>query len=278
MIAPNAILLIVWTYWPFIRSFYLSMTNWNPLIPKVRFIGLKNYTDILTDPLFWQIARNTLILALGTVSIGLVISLGLAVLLNQQLTGRTIWRFVYFSPHITTSTAIALVWASILDAQYGVVATLKSLTGLPLINPLTSPTWVLLGLTIVSVWKGIGFSTVVFLAALQGVDKNLKEAAQIDGANDWQVFRNVTFPGISPIVYFLAVVGIMGAIKTFDIVNVMTDGGTANASNVFVFEIYREAFEYLSMGRASALAVIMLFIIVALTLLQNWGKQRWVNY
>src|SRR5690606_5760179 len=127
-------------------------------------------------------------------------------------------------------------------------------------------------------WKGLGFSMVVFLAALQGVDRALLEAAAIDGANGWQRFWHVTFPAISPVTYFLVVVGVMGAIKTFDLVAVMTGGGPAGASNMYVYQIYREAFDYLRMGMASALAVIMFVLILALTYFQAMLKRRWVSY
>ena len=278
LIAPNLLLLAIWTYWPFLQSLFLSMTDWNPLKPTWKFVGVDNYVKLLTSPLFWQITRNTLLFALGTVVIGLSVALALAVLLNQQLAGRAFWRFVYFSPHITTSAAMALVWSSMYDPQYGILASLTEWWGIELPNVLASPVWVLPALMLVAIWKGLGFSTVVFLAALQGVDRSLKEAAAIDGASGWQTFRHVVFPAISPITNFLVVVGLMGAIKTFDLVAVMTGGGPANASNLYVYQIYQEAFDYLRMGMASALAVIMLAVIITLTLLQNWGKSRWVNY
>jgi sn-glycerol 3-phosphate transport system permease protein len=278
LIAPNLILLAMWTYWPFFHAFFLSMTNWNPLTPTWKFVGIDNYVKLLTNPLFWQITRNTLLFAVGTVGIGLSISLGLALLLNQPLSGLPIWRFVYFSPHITTSAAIALVWSSIYDPQTGVLASLSVWLNTKIPNPLLSPIWVLPAVMLVAIWKGLGFSTVVFLAGLQNVDKTLKEAAAIDGANAWQVFRYVTFPALSPITNFLVVIGLMNAIKTFDIIAVMTGGGPANASNLYVYQIYKEAFDFLRMGMASALAIIMLVIIVTLTLIQNWGKSRWVSY
>jgi sn-glycerol 3-phosphate transport system permease protein len=278
LVAPNLILLAMWTYWPFLQSLYLSLTNWNPLNPNIRFVGIDNYVRLLSTPLFWQITRNSLIFAMGTVSVGLSIALGLALLLNQQLVGRPLWRFVYFSPHVTTSAAIALVWSAIYDPQYGVLSSIGALFGLRLPSLLGSTIWVLPALMLVAIWKGLGFSTVIFLAALQGVDKTLKEAAAIDGAGSWQQFRHVTFPAISPITNFLIIVGILNAVKTFDLIAVMTGGGPANASNMYVYQIYQEAFVFLRMGMASALAVVMLVLITALTLLQNWFKERWVNY
>ena len=278
LVSPNLILLGIWTYWPFIQSFYLSLTDWNPLKPNSKFVAFDNYRKLLASSDFWQITRNTLIFAAGTVTIGLALALALAVLLNQKLAGRSLWRFIYFSPHITTTAAIALVWSAMYAPDYGVFAALLSAVGVTFPNVLASPAWVLPALMLVAIWKGLGFSMVVFLAALQGVDRALLEAAAIDGANGWQRFWHVTFPAISPVTYFLVVVGVMGAIKTFDLVAVMTGGGPAGASNMYVYQIYREAFDYLRMGMASALAVIMFVLILALTYFQAMLKRRWVSY
>ena len=275
---PNLSLLAIWTYWPFIHSFYLSMTNWNLLKPTWDMIGADNYIKLLKSPEFWQITRNTLIFSFGTVALGLVISLALAVALNQWLAGRGFWRLVVFSPHITTSAAMALVWISMYDPKHGIFAAVFSWLGLRFPNVLASPTWVLPAIMLVAIWKGLGFNTVVLLAGLQGVDSTLKEAAAIDGANAWQVFRNVSFPAITPILYFLTITGLMAAVRTFDIVSVMTGGGPANRSNLYVYQIYREAFGFQRMGVASALAVIMFVIVMSFTYLQTRYKERWVNY
>jgi ABC-type sugar transport system permease subunit len=277
-ILPNLSLLALWTFWPFFHSVYLSLTNWNLLQPTWELVGLENYARIMRSPEFWQITRNTLIFAFGTVGIGLSIALGLAVLLNQWLAGRGFWRLIIFSPHITTSAAMALVWISMYDSRHGVFATVFAWFGAQFPNVLSSPTLVLPALMLVAIWKGLGFSTVILLAGLQGVDPARKEAAAIDGANAWQTFWHVSFPAITPIFYFLTITGLMGAIKTFDIVYVMTGGGPANSSNMYVHQIYREAFGFQRMGFASALAVIMFVLIMVFTFIQTRYKDRWVNY
>jgi len=277
-ILPNMVLLIIWTWWPFFHSLYLSLTNWNLLRPEYDIVWLRNYVELARSPEFWQITRNSLLFSVGTVFVRLAISLGLAVLLNQWLIGRGLWRLIIFSPHITTSAAMALVWSAMYDPEYGPFAAVLSLLGLKFPNVLASRTWVLPALMLVAIWKGLGFSTIIFLAALQGVDRSLKEAAAIDGANAWQSFWNVSFPAISPITYFLTVTGLIGAIQTFDIISVMTGGGPSNASNMYVYQIYREAFAYQRMGFASALAVIMFIILMILTYVQTRLKERWVNY
>lgn len=277
-VLPNLTLLAIWTLWPFFHSVYLSLTNWNLLRPEYKLVGLQNYVNLFQSPEFWQIARNTLTFAVGVVTLGLGLALALAMLLNQKLFARPFWRFVVFSPHITTSAAMALVWMSMYDPKHGAFAAVAGWFGLTFPSVFASTTLVLPALMLVAIWKGLGFNTIVLLAALQGVDRTQQEAAAIDGANGWQTFRHVTFPAITPIVFFLTVTGLMSAIQTFDLVSVMTGGGPANASNMFVYQIYREAFRYQRMGYASALAVIMFVLIMSFTYFQVRFKDRWVNY
>jgi sn-glycerol 3-phosphate transport system permease protein len=278
LILPNMILLVIWTFWPFFYSMYLSVTNWNLLRPEYDIVWLNNYVGLFKSPEFWQIARNTVIFATGTVVIGLVLSLALALLLNQWLVARGFWRLVIFSPHITTTAAMALVWSAMYSFKYGIFANLFNLVGMDFPNVLTDTKLVLPAVMLVAIWKSLGFSTVVFLAALQGVDQSLKEAAAIDGANSWHIFWHVTFPSISPITYFLIITGMMAAFKSFDIVAVMTGGGPSNSSNLLVYQIYREAFGYQRFGYASALAVVLFVALMIITYLQTRYKGRWVSY
>jgi ABC-type sugar transport system permease subunit len=277
-IFPNMALLAIWTFWPFFYSVYLSFTDWNILKPDRNIVGLSNYVNLFHSHEFWQITRNTLIFSFGTVAAGLVISLGLAVLLNQALRARGLWRLIIFSPYITTSAAMALVWSAMYAPRFGIFANLFDMFGFKFPNVLSDTRYVLPALMLVAIWKGTGFSSVIFLAALQSVDRSLKEAAAIDGANAWQSFWHITFPAISPITYFLSIIGLMGAFKTFDIVAVMTGGGPANASNVYVYQIYREAFGYQRFGYASALAVVLFILLMLFTYIQTRLKDRWVSY
>lgn len=277
-VTPNLLLLSVWTLWPFFHALYLSFTDWNLLRPTWNMVGLTNYANLLASAVFWQIARNSLVFSAGVVAANLTISMGLALLLNQWLVARGFWRLIIFSPHITTSAAMALVWVAMYDPKYGPIAAAFNRFGLAFPNVLADTRYVLLALMMVATWKSLGFATIILLAALQGVDRTLKEAAAIDGANQRQVFRHVIFPSISPILYFLVVIGLMDAIKTFDLISVMTDGGPGNASNMFVFQIYQEAFRFQRMGYASAISVIMFILIMGFTYFQTRIKSRWVTY
>ena len=192
-ILPNLTMLSIWTFYPFFSSLYLSVTNWNLLQPTKRFIGLSNYASLFASPIFWQVIRNTVLFTAGTVFIKLALALALAVLLNQWLVGRGLWRAIIFSPHITTSAAMALVWLSMYDPNHGPLAALWTLFGLDFPNVMASTTLALPGIMVVAIWHGLGYATVIFLAALQNVSRDLKDAASVDGANAWQSFWHVSF-------------------------------------------------------------------------------------
>ncbi|MCI0478661.1 MAG: sugar ABC transporter permease [Anaerolineales bacterium] len=277
-ILPNTFLLVMWVYYPFVYSFYLSLTSWNLLSANINFVGLQNYINLLQNPAFHQVVFNTVVFTLGTVFVRLAISLGLAILLNQNLFLRSLWRLIIFSPHITTSAAMALVWLSMYDPNYGPLSALFSLFGLDFPNVMASTELALPALIVVAIWKGLGFSTIVFLAALQSVSADLLDAASVDGASAWQSFWAVTFPAISPVTYFLVVTGMIGAFQTFDIVSVMTGGGPVNSTNLYVYSLYREAFHYNRMGYASAIAVIFFIVMMIFTFVQTRIANRWVTY
>lgn len=278
LVLPSLFQFTLWIYWPFVQSIYLSFTNWNPLNPVKSFIGLDNYIRLFSSPLFWQVLFNTLVFTFGVLVVRLTLSLGLAVLLNQQLAARGFWRLVYFSPHITTSAAMALVWLTIYEPTHGPLQAICEAFGASFPDVLSSTALALPALMLVDIWKGLGYSTIVFLAALQGVDREMKDAAAVDGANGWQLFWHITFPSISPITYFLIVTGLIGLFKTFNLVHVMTGGKPQDATNLYVFYLYREAFQFQKFGYASAIAVVMVILIMAFTYVQTRAADRWVHY
>jgi len=276
--APNFILLAVFTFWPIAYSLYLSFFRWNMIAPVKTFVGLENYARMLKDPVFWQVLRNTGVLAAGTVFIKLSIALFLAVLLNQKIRGRNAYRAIVFSPTFTTSVAIAMVWGWILDPYYGLLKLPLHWLGLRSPNWLLDPQWALPGVMIVVIWAGIGYDMVIFLAGLQGIPIDLYEAARVDGASRWSLFWRITFPLLSPTTFFLLVISIVGAFKAFDIVAVMTGGGPLNSSNVYVYYLYQNAFRWFKAGYASALAMVLFVIILVITVIQVRLSRRWVHY
>lgn len=276
-VAPNFILFAVFLFWPFVYSFVLSLNKWN-MIGKARFIWFDNYETMWNDPVFWLVLKNTVYLAIGVVFIKLTLALGLALLLNQRLAGRTVYRAIIFSPTFTTSVAVAMVWAWVFDPFYGLMRVPLSWLGLQSPAWLSDVNWSLPAIIIVTIWSGIGYDMVIFLAGLQSVDRTYYEAARVDGASGWQVFRNITFPLLSPTTFFLTITSIIGVFKTFDIVSVMTGGGPLNSSNVYIHYVYQNAFQWFKMGYASALAVIFFIIILIITLIQFRISRRWVHY
>jgi ABC-type sugar transport system permease subunit len=277
-IAPNFILFIVFIFWPLVYSFYLGFMKWNMISPIKEFVGFDNYIKMFNDPVLWQASRNTLYLAAGTVFVKLALALVLALLLNQRLAGRSIYRAIIFSPTFTTSVAVAMVWAWIFDPFYGLLRVPLNLVGLASPRWLSDVLWTMPAIIIVAIWNGLGYDMVIFLAGLQGIPIDLYEAARVDGASGWKLFRNITFPLLSPTTFFLMVTSIIGAFKTFDIVAVMTAGGPMNSSNVYIHYLYQNAFRWFKVGFASAQAVIFFIVILAITLFQVKLSRRWVHY
>ena len=237
--APNFILLGIFVFWPIVYSLFLSFFKWNMIAPKKTFIGFQNYQTMFTDPVFWQVTKNTLILAFFTVVVKLAIALGLALAMNKNVRGRSVYRAIIFSPTFTTSVAIAMVWSWIFEPTFGLLR--------------------------------------VFMKPF-GISLEIYDAALVDGVSPWQNFWYITFPLLSPTTFFLTITGFIGALKAFDIVAIMTDGGPLNSSNVIVHFLYQNAFQWFKTGYASALALILFIIIMAITLVQNRLSSRWVHY
>ena len=277
-IAPNFILLSIFTFWPIIYSLYLSFFKWNMIAPVKKFIGMKNYSSLMQDPIFWKVVKNTFYLAAGTVFIKLAIALMLALLLNRRMRGRNLYRAIIFSPTFTTSVAVAMVWGWILDPTYGLFRVLLNSIGLRSPNWLTDIHWSMPAVIIVIIWRSLGYDMVFFLAGLQSIPKDLYDAAKVDGASKLQLFRYVTFPLLSPTTFFLTIVSVVGALKAFDIIAIMTDGGPMNSTNVFVLYLYQNAFEWFKTGYASAIALILFVLIMGITLIQTRLSKRWVHY
>lgn len=277
-IAPNFLLFAVFTFYPLLYNVYLSFTKWNMVSPVIPFVGVENYVTLAHDAVFWKVLKNTFYLGIGSIAIRLVLALALALLLNQRLAGRGLYRAIIFSPTFTTGAAVALVWTWLLHRQYGLVRLPFEWVGLTSPDWLSDVRWTLPAIILVTVWKGVGYDMVIFLAGLQSIPGELYEAAQVDGAGRWALFRNVTLPMLSPITFFLVVTSVIHALQAFDLVAVMTGGGPLNSSKVIVYYIYESAFKFFKVGYAATLAIVLFLLTLVITIGQVRLSRRWVHY
>jgi multiple sugar transport system permease protein len=261
---------------PIIASAAISLTDWT-LLGDPSWVGLNNYDRLFNDALFFKTLRNTIYYGLGSVSLGVIVTFLLAILLNQDVPGVTIFRAIYYMPSVVSGIATALLWMMVFNPDYGLFNYMLSWFGIDGPGWLVSQTWVIPALIIMSVWSA-GGTMLIYLAGLQGVPQHLYEAATIDGASSWAKFLNITIPMMSPVILFNMVTGFIGSLQAFVLILVMTDGGPANASLVYGLYIYRTAFTYLQMGYASAQAWVLFVVIMAITLLQLSLARRWVYY
>ena len=295
-LSPWLVGFCVFTFMPVVLSMYYSLCDYSLLQPPV-YIGGDNYRELFADPIFIKSLTNTLIYAAMALPAGLFVSLGLAMLLNQRVPGQATYRTIIFLPSLVPVVASAMLWLWLFNAKLGLINNLiekpvlhwpidviNFFLGLfridPIVTPigwLTEPTWALPALAIMSLW-GVGHTVVIYLAGLQDVPRELLESAEIDGALAWNRMRHVTLPMISPVIFFNLIMAIIGTLQVFSVPYIMTGGGPARATYFFTMYLYENAFLYLKMGYASAMAWIQLLIVLALTGLAFWSSKRWVHY
>ena len=278
LVGPNLLLFGLFTYWPMIYSGYLSLVRWDLVSPTKTWVGLDNYQYLATNSGFREIMMNTLVFTLGGVGGSLLLGLGIALLLNQPLRGRDGARAVVFAPTLLSGAAISIVWVYMFDPRFGLIA--KMLSTFDIRSPvwLNDPNWAMPAVIIVYIWKNLGFAAVIYLAGLQGIPKDLYEAAKVDGAGVFERFRSVTVPMLSPINFFLVVTSILNTFQAFDIISVMTEGGPVNSTSTLIYYVYREGFVNFNVGRASAASLVLFMIMLVITLAQLRYSERRVHY
>lgn len=275
-IAPQVIGLVVFAIVPLIFSFVLAFMRWDGLGERA-WVGFANFQEQFADPEFHAALRNTLYFTLLTVPTGLALALLVALGVNR-IRGKLIYRALYFAPVVTSSVAIAVVWQYLLNGQFGVInAALRGL-GLDPPNWLLDTRFVLPAIALVTIWWTLGLNVVIFLAGLQNIPTVLQEAAQVDGATKWRVFRDVTLPLLSPTIFFSVVIAVISSLQTFDQIFVLTNGGPLDASRTLVYHIYDLAFRNFAFGASSAAALFLFLLTLVVTLVQFWGQRRWVHY
>ncbi len=274
-LAPALILLGIFLLWPIAYLFYLSFTQGSFTISGTRLVGFRNYWRLLVTPDFWQVLLNTGYFTIATLIPSLAIPLALAALLNQSIPLRNILRTAYFIPSITSLVAVGLGWRWLFQNEGPVNAVLNSLN-IPPVPWLSSTVWAMPVLILLSIWKQLGFNTVVFLAGLQAIPQNRYEAAELDGAGPLQQFWHITLPGLRPPLVFATVTTAIFTLRSFEQVYVITGGGPLNSTNLLVYYIYEEAFSLFDFGYAAAAATVLLtatFLLVYLQL-RVWGEEN----
>ncbi len=284
-LAPALIFYLVLLLWPMIHAFTISLHKWS-LIPSPRsFVAFSNYGAALSDLLTIKSIKNTLIYTTAVAPIAMILSLGLALILNNRsIRGLGLFRTVYFIPVITTWVAVGFVWRWLFEPNFGLVNTFLGLLGIVGPKWLASPYWALPAIIITSIWKRIGYNMVIFLAGLQDIPRQYYEAAQVEGANSWQSFWQITLPLLNPSFVFVIITSIISSLQAFTPVLIMTKiggagaGGPLDSTRVLVYHIYEVAFRFCDLGFASAVAFILFAIIMCVTLIQLRLFQRKIEY
>jgi len=263
---------------PVIASLGVATTNWTGL-NEPDFLGLGNFISLFsTDTRFYKTLLNTAIFTVAIVVLSIAIGLALAVLCNQRIRGVGIFRTLYYSPAITNVVAIGFVWFWLYEPKNGLINSTLRAVGIDGPAWLSDPRTALIAVIIVALWQGVGYPMVILLAGLQAIDKSLLEAATVDGASNWLRFFRITFPLLTPSIFFLTIMQFISSFQVFGIIYVMTSGGPNNATSVLIFEIYQVAFAQGRLGYASAMGWVLFGIVGLVTVFQWKMEKRWVHY
>lgn len=258
----------IFTVIPIAFSLWLSFYRWDMMRPNRLFIGVDNYQRMLSDERFWGAVQNTLLYVALTVPASIVLAFGAALMLNTQLKGRAFFRTAFFAPVVTSTVALSLVWSWIYHPELGLLNGLIATIGIDRVGWLREPSIALVSIGIMSNWKNVGYVMVLFLAGLQQIPRDLYGAAMVDGAGGWQMHRDVTLPLLRPTLFFIVVTSTIDATQVFTQIDVMTQGGPAQSTEVLVYYLYFRAFRSFEMGYASTIAWALFFIVIMLTLVQ----------
>ncbi len=281
-ILPAFLILGMFTFYPFVRTFGISFYQWYN-IRNPHFIGWENYSTVLHDPMFWASLWHTVYYVLGAVIPTMTIALIIAVLLNSKIRGKSFFRTAYFLPYVTNTIAASMVFLWIYNRDYGLLNyILHALFHVHLIDWLNNPQWAMPAVIMLGIWQFLGFDIVIFLAGLQGIDKMYYDAAEVDGATAWEQFRHITFPLLSPTTFFIFIISIIGAFKVFQQIYVLWNGSTGgplnSAMTIMVYFMYVGFGGAWHLGEAAAVANILFLIIFVVTVIQMQIGKRWVFY
>ncbi|UFU06766.1 carbohydrate ABC transporter permease [Ruania halotolerans] len=278
LLLPNITLVATFEYWPVLYNAYLSLTDWNMISGAPEWVGLDNYVDLFTSSAFHQVLSNTAYFAVFVIIGSVVLGLLLALLLNQKLRLRGVVRTAAFAPYVISGAAVATLWLFIFDPNYGLSRFVFSGLGATSPRWVTDAEWAMPALIIAYLWKGVGFVAIVYLAGLQGLPEEYDEAARIDGAGRWTIFRRITLPLLSPVTFFVSVITTIGTFQAYDLIAVLTGGGPGISTTTLSWYVYERAFKASDAGGAAASAMILFAILLVITVVQNMYSQRKVHY
>ena len=276
--APAMIPMLVFWIYPIFRSLMISMTDWDYISPTWNFVWFENYASIFDSSGFYKAVTVTLLFALYTVIPSMVIGLGLAMVFQHNFRGRSVYRALLFSPWVTPTVAISIVWVWLFNVDSGLLNRMLTVLHLPTSKWISSKDTALASVSLVTVWKSLGYTMIFYASALEKVPLQLYEAASIDGANGWQKFKAITFPGISPTTFFLMVMMTINSVQAYDQISILTQGGPAGSTRTLLYLYYQYSFEKYKMGEATAIAAVLMFLTIGLSILQFLGSKKWVNY
>ena len=277
-VIPALIPLIVFWIYPILRSICISFTDWDYMSLTYNFVFFDNFIALFRDQRFYDALWNTVVFTLGTLLPTIVLGLMLALLLQKSFKGSGIIKFILFSPWITPTVAVSIVWTWIYDPGTGIANTILNLFGLPGLQWIKSSQTAMLAVIIVTVWKSLGYAMIFYLSALEKVPKELYEASGMDGAKSWQRFRDVTIPCISPTTFFLMIITMVNSLQAYDQIQILTQGGPSGSTRTLLYMYYQLGFEEFNMGQATAVAIVLIVITVLLSVIQFTGSKKWVHY
>ncbi len=275
---PSIFGYVVFSLLPMISAFYLSFTSWDIIGGSPDFIGIENYTNIFKSDEFYRVLKNTLKFIVMYIPTIMISSFILAVLFDAKVKGVSGFRVLLFIPVLTSWIAGSIIWKSALNGQYGLINNMLDIIGIEGPGWLTDTSWSMVSIVMASIWKDVGFFSLIIFGGLRGIDRTLYEAAAIDGASRFQIMRKITFPLVTPTLFFVLITTIINSFQLFPQVMVMTGGGPLGSTQVLVERIYVYGFRYFNMGYATALSVILLLIIVLVTIAQMLLQKKWVFY
>lgn len=277
-VAPVVLGTLFFDYTPIVWAFLISLTKWDGLNPW-ELVGIGNYVSLFTaNKEYVESLGVTVYFTIGSTLGAMLLGMVLALLVNQRLRGISFFRGAYFLPVITSVIAVAVVWRFMYNPQYGPIGRLIELFGLAAPDWLRTTALAMPAVIIVDTWQRAGYNMVLFLAGLQGIPHEITEAAIVDGANRWQLFRKVRLPLITPTIFFVLIISMINSFQVFGLIYMLTNGGPGTATTVYVYYLWQRGFQHFQFGEAAAMAYMLFLVIASVTAFQWWLSRRWVFY